>query len=50
MGLPRAIKAHGAGNLGEAELHYRRAYDQGDRPDILYQNFGVLLKKVGNIE
>ena len=50
MGLPRALKAHGAGSLEEAELHYRRAYDQGQKTDILYQNFGALLKKVGKID
>ena len=37
MGLPRALKAHGAGSLEEAELHYRRAYEQGQKTDILYQ-------------
>lgn len=50
MGLPRALKAHGAGSLEEAEIHYRRAYEQGQKTDILYQNFGALLKKVGKIE
>ena len=47
MGLPRALKAHGAGFLEEAELHYRRAYEQGSKTDVLYQNFGALLKKAG---
>ena len=50
MGLPRAIKAHAANLLGEAEIHYRRAYEQGNANEILYQNFGALLKKLGKIE
>ena len=50
MGLPRAIKAHAANLLGEAEVHYRRAYEQGNTNEILYQNFGALLKKLGKIE
>ena len=50
MGLPRALKAHGAGFLEEAELHYRRAYEQGSKTEVLYQNFGALLKKAGKIE
>ena len=50
MGLPRAIKAHSKNQLQEAEIHYRRAYDQGKANEILYQNFGALLKKIGKIE
>ena len=45
MGLPRAIKAHALNNYQEAEVHYRRAYEQGKANEILYQNFGALLKK-----
>ena len=33
MGLPRAIKAHAENLLVEAEIHYRRAYDQGKAND-----------------
>lgn len=47
MGLPRAIKAHSTNQLDEAEIHYRRAYQQGKANEILYQNFGALLKKIG---
>lgn len=50
MGLPRAIKAHAANLLGEAEIHYRRAYEQGKATDVLYQNFGALLKKIGKFD
>ena len=47
MGLPRAIKAHAINQLQEAEVHYRRAYAQGNTNEIFYQNFGALLKKIG---
>ncbi len=50
MGLPRAIKAHALNNYQEAEVHYRRAYEQGKANEILYQNFGALLKKIGKRE
>lgn len=50
MGLPRAIKAHATNQLEEAEIHYRRAYDQGKANEILYQNFGALLKKIGKVD
>ena len=47
MGLPRAMKAHAANKLDEAEVHYRRAYEQGQVNEIFYQNFAALLKKQG---
>ncbi len=47
MGLPRALKAHAANLLSEAEAHYRRAHQQGQVNAIFYQNFGALLKKQG---
>ena len=50
MGLPRAVKAHAQNNYQEAEVHYRRAYEQGKPNEILYQNFGALLKKIGKRE
>ena len=50
MGLPRAIKAHAANLLGEAEEHYRRAYKQGQVNEIFYQNFGALLNKQGKYD
>ena len=50
MGLPRAIKAHAENLLVEAEIHYRRAYDQGKANEVLFQNFGALLKKIGKTD
>ena len=47
MGLPRALKAHAANLVTEAEAHYRRAHQQGQVNEIFYQNFGALLKKQG---
>ncbi|MDC0165491.1 hypothetical protein OAI49_00655 [Synechococcus sp. AH-558-M21] len=50
MGLPRAIQAHAANQLEEAEIHYRRTYSQGITNEIFYQNFGALLKKLGKTD
>ena len=47
MGLPRALDAHKKGNLNEAYLHYKRALDHGDTSEIIYQNFGALLRDIG---
>ncbi|QNI41146.1 tetratricopeptide repeat protein [Synechococcus sp. A15-28] len=44
MGLKLALKAHSEGNLKLAEIHYKRALEQGDKSHILYQNFGALLR------
>ena len=44
MGLKLALKAHSEGNLKLAEIHYKRALDQGVKSHILYQNFGALLR------
>ena len=50
MGLPRALKAHAANLLDEAEIHYRRAYKQGQVSEVFYQNFGALLRKQGKAD
>ncbi len=50
MGLPRALKAHAANLLGEAEENYRRAHQQGQVNEVLYQNFGALLKQQGKLD
>lgn len=50
MGLPRALEAHAANLLGEAEAQYRRAYQQGQINEIFYQNFAALLKRVGKTD
>jgi tetratricopeptide (TPR) repeat protein len=50
MGLPAALKAHGARQFDEAEAQYRRAYQQGQVNAVFYQNFGSLLNKQGKAE
>ena len=50
MGLPRALDAHKKGDLKQAALHYRRALSHGDKSEIIYQNFGSLLRDIGKIE
>ena len=50
MGLPRAIHEHAAKNLYEAEKQYQRAYDQGDRSAVLFQNYGALLRNIDKID
>lgn len=49
MGLPAALKAHKEGNRKLAAIHYQRALDQNDTTDIIYQNFGSLLKDAGDL-
>lgn len=50
MGLPRALRAHGAKDLVEAEIHYKRALDQNITVPILFQNYGSLLASTGKPE
>ncbi len=50
MGFPRALKAHAANKLDEAEIEYRRAYGQGQVNEIFFQNFVALLKQQGKID
>ena len=49
MGL-QSIEAHNKGDLKKALSHYQRALDQGDTTEIIYQNFGALLRDLGKIE
>ena len=49
MGLPRAIQAHGEGNLALAEAHYKRALVQKQYKPALFQNYGSLLKANGDL-
>ena len=49
MGLPRAIKAHGQGNLALAEVHYKRALEQQQYQPELFQNYGALLRGNGEL-
>ena len=49
MGLPRAIKAHGEGNLALAEVHYKRAFEQQQYKPELFQHYGALLRANGEL-
>ena len=48
MGLPTAVRAHREGNLKLARQHYQRALDQENYKE--YQNYGALLRELGEIE
>ena len=50
MGLPKAIQAHGEGNLALAEKHYKRALEQKQYKPMLFQNYGSLLRSNGALE
>ena len=50
MGLPRAIKAHKNNDFKTARVHYQRAIDQGDHKYYLFQNYGALLRELGNFD
>ena len=50
MGLPAALKAHGQGDLKTAAFHYRRALQQNDLKPVLFQNFGALLRDLGEVD
>lgn len=50
MGFPKAIEAHKANNLVEAEKQYERAFQQNFQNPVLYQNYGSLLVKLEKYE
>ena len=51
MGLKKAINFHTKHDLVNAEIHYKRALDQGGNlSPILFQNYGSLLKEKGEIQ
>lgn len=50
MGLPMAVKAHGAGNLSLAATHYKRAIEQKQFKPELFQNYGALLRATGALD
>ena len=50
MGLPAALKAHKEGNDKLAAFHYQRALDQNDTTDVIFQNYGSLLKNSGDLK
>ncbi|MCB4389386.1 hypothetical protein [Synechococcus sp. MU1617] len=50
MGLPSAIRAHADKNLALAAKHYQRALDQKDYKPSLFQNYGALLREIGEVK
>lgn len=50
MGFQLAVKAHGAGNLGLAATHYKRALAQKQFKPELFQNYGALLRATGDLD
>ena len=48
LGFPAAVKAHAARNLDLAAHHYQRALEQNDLKEILFQNYGALLRELGS--
>ena len=47
MGLPLAVKLHSEGDLAGARAQYERALEQGQFKPILFQNYGALLRSIG---
>ena len=50
MGLPAAVRAHKEGNLKLAREHYQRAIDRKDYKEYLFQNYGALLRELGELK
>ena len=47
MGLPLAVKLHSEGDLAGARAQYERALKQDHKKPILFQNYGALLRSLG---
>ena len=50
MGLPSAIKAHAVHDLKNAKIHYERALSQKTYSTVLFQNYGALLREIGDLD
>ena len=50
MGLPSAIKAHAVHDLKNAQIHYERALSQKAYSEVLFQNYGALLREIGDLD
>ena len=49
MGLPAALKAHANKDYNTAAHHYQRALEQKSFKPELFQNYGALLRQLGQI-
>ena len=45
-----ALEAHKRGDTSNACIHYQRALEAGDVNEILYQNYGALLRELGKFK
>ena len=50
MGLPAAIKAHTNRDLTTAKVHYERTLSHKSFSITLFQNYGALLREIGELE
>jgi len=50
MYLQEAINHHKNGDINQAFKNYEEAYKAGESNPVLFQNFGALLRKKGNIQ
>ena len=50
MGLPSAIKAHAKRDFKNAKIHYERALSQESYSSVLFQNYGALLREIGELD
>ena len=50
VGLPSAIKAHAVHDLKNAQRHYERALSQKTYSEVLFQNYGALLREIGDLD
>ena len=50
MGLPSAIKAHAVHDLKNAQIQYERALSQKTYSQVLFQNYGALLREIGDLD
>ncbi|WP_269623972.1 tetratricopeptide repeat protein [Prochlorococcus marinus] len=48
--IHKAFKFHSEGNIEEATKHYQYFMDQGFEDPIVFANYGIILKKIGNLE
>mgnify|MGYP001180121408 CR=1 FL=1 len=50
MGLPSAIRAHAKRDFKNAKIHYERALSQESYSSVLFQNYGALLREIGELD
>ena len=48
--INQAFKFHSEGNISEAAKYYKYYIDQGFNDHIVFSNYGLILKELGNVE